>query len=286
MSVSSTADAGSGLQSQVFTGPYVPFEAMRGTFSPTTATLIFGSQEAVLIDAEHIRSDVAALGDLIEQAGRRLTTIYVTHGHADHWYGAGALARRFPTADVVATRPVVDYIGQTSHLAAKQWSSMFGERVVSPTVMPRALDATPLDLEGNEIRIVEVGQGDIAPSTVVHIPAIDMVVAGDVVYNEVHVMLAFAGRDHWRSWMDSLDVIEALHPKMIVAGHKRPGVSDRDVARMLDQTRSYIRDFADLADTMDNSRELVKRMKEYYPGFGNEWTLRYSARAWFTRRDL
>jgi glyoxylase-like metal-dependent hydrolase (beta-lactamase superfamily II) len=95
------------LHAEVFIGAFLPFQQWEGTFAATTSTLISGASETVLIDAQHIRSDVAALGDLIERTGRRLTTIYATHGHADHWYGAGELVARFPGAQVVATPPVL-----------------------------------------------------------------------------------------------------------------------------------------------------------------------------------
>lgn len=272
------------LRAQVFTSPFLNFEAAKGTFSPTTSTLIVGSTEAVLIDAQHIRSDVAALGDLIEQTGRRLTTIYVTHGHADHWYGAGDLLARFPGARVVATGGVVDYITESAELAAQQWSAMFGDRVVDPTVIPDVLDGSAIELEGAELRIVEVGQGDIAPSTVVHVPAIDAVVTGDVVYNQIHAMLGFGGPQEWDRWIQSIDTIEKLSPKMVVAGHKRPESSDREVTRMLDETRAYISNFAEGARTAGSADELVQIMKSRYPDFGNRWTLHFSAQSWFASR--
>jgi glyoxylase-like metal-dependent hydrolase (beta-lactamase superfamily II) len=70
------------------------FDGARGTFSPTTATLIAGEREAVLIDAQFMASDVAALGDAIEATGKKLTAIYITHGHADHHFGLGPLLSR------------------------------------------------------------------------------------------------------------------------------------------------------------------------------------------------
>lgn len=278
-------DAGgaTALRAQVFTSPVHNFEAAKGTFSPTTSTLIFGSADAVLIDAQHIRSDVAALGDVIEQTGRRLTTIYVTHGHADHWYGVGELLARFPGSRAVATPGVIDYITESAEQAAEQWSAMFGdERVVDPTVIPEPLDRNELEIQGAELRIVEVGQGDIAPSTVVHVPAIDTVVTGDVVYNQIHAMLGFGGPPEWERWIQSVDAIAKLLPKVVVAGHKRPESSDWEVSRMLDETRSYIRDFADGARTAGSPEELIQTMKSKYPGFGNPWTLHFSARSWFS----
>jgi len=272
------------LRAEVFIGPFLPFERGKGTFAATTSTLVYGSSEALLIDAQHIRTDVAALGDLIERTGRRLTTIYVTHGHADHWYGAGELVARFPGARLVATPPVVEYIHQAADVEAQQWTAMFGDRVVKPTAVPETLNGLTLELEGHELRVVEVGQGDIHPSTVVHIPAIDAVVAGDVVYNQIHAMLGLSGPREWERWIQSVDAVEKLSPQMIVCGHKKPESSDREVDRMLDETRTYISDFADGAQSLNSAEELIGLMKSKYPDFGNNWTLHFSAQSWFSRK--
>jgi hypothetical protein len=77
--------------------------------------------------------------------------------------------------------------------------------------------------------------------------------------------------------------VEQLKPTTIVAGHKKPEASDQDVAAMLDDTRSYIADFAELARTAQDEDELVAGMLAKYPAFGNPWTLKFSARAWFSR---
>jgi glyoxylase-like metal-dependent hydrolase (beta-lactamase superfamily II) len=274
----------SDVRADVFIGPFLPFEQGGGTFAATTSTLVSASSEAVLIDAQHIRTDVAALAEFIGRTGKRLTTIYVTHGHADHWYGAGDLLAAFPDARVVATAPVVEYINQAGEAEAQQWTAMFGERVAEPSVVPQTLEGLAIDLEGHELRIVEVGQGDIQPSTVVHIPDLDAVVAGDVVYNQIHAMLGLSGPSGWKRWIQSLDAIEQLSARTIVAGHRQPESSDYEAGRMLDETRSYISDFAEGAERLDSADELVALMKSKYPDFGNRWTLHFSAQSWFGRK--
>ena len=56
-------------------------------WDPTTSTLIFGARDAVLVDTLMTIREATALADWIELHDRRLTTIYITHGHGDHYSG-------------------------------------------------------------------------------------------------------------------------------------------------------------------------------------------------------
>lgn len=270
------------LQKHVFTSAVREIGGDPGrTFSPATSTLVTGDTQAVLIDAQSTESEITALGDMIEATGKALTSIFITHGHYDHFYGLGQLVARFPGARPVATAGVIAYINATLDDQAKQWQGFFGDDVAKPTVQPEPLEGDEIDLEGQKLRVIEVGQGDIAPSTVIHIPSIDTVIAGDVVYNQIHLMLALSGPKEWQAWIESVDRVAGLAAKTIVAGHKRPGASDDDVATMLDGTRAYIRDFRDTVAASSTAGEVVQIMTKKYENYGNLTTLRFSARAAF-----
>jgi len=230
------------LRTHVFIAPMREFGSEGKHWSPCASTLVTGEADAVLTDTGHIKSDVSALGDMIEQTGKRLTTIYITHGHLDHFLGTAQLVDRFPGARPVATAAVVADIKSSVAEQEQQWQTRFGDDVDKTAVIPEPLEGNVIDLEGHELRVIEVAQGDISPSTVIHIPSIDTVIGGDVVYNRIHMMLALTGPVEWQKWIESIDLVEGLGATTIIAGHKQPDASA--TRRVISEAR---------ASTLDNS---------------------------------
>lgn len=254
-----------------------------GQFSPTTSTLLTGPTEAVLVDAQYMEGDVAELARRIESSGRTLTTIYITHAHADHYFGLEWLLDRFPTARAVALPAVVADIEATNDAARTQWRDWFSGQALDNTVIPEPLGSGVITLDGHELRAIRIGQGDIANNTVLHIPALDAVVAGDVIYNGIHPMLALTGPDEWHQWIASVEKIAALNPRTVVAGHKRPELPD-DVAATVAGTRDYIGHFINEVDDSADSRDMVARIQQRYPDHGNPSALILSAVTAFKRK--
>jgi glyoxylase-like metal-dependent hydrolase (beta-lactamase superfamily II) len=77
-------------------------------WDPITSTLIFGKNDAVLVDAMTTVAEAEALADWIALHNRNLETIYITHAHFDHFYGLSTLLDRFPGARAIATPKTVD----------------------------------------------------------------------------------------------------------------------------------------------------------------------------------
>jgi glyoxylase-like metal-dependent hydrolase (beta-lactamase superfamily II) len=272
------------LELQVVVSPTVDV-AIGGTFSPTTATIITGPTEAVLVDTLYTPDDVERLAQAVEATGKTLTTIYITHAHFDHYFGLGALLERFPGARGVALPSVAQFVRETHEAGralAQQW---LPGRTLDTDVLPEALDRETIDLDGHELRAIEVGQGDIAHSTVLGVPSLDAVVAGDVVYNGVHQMLGVSGPDDWGRWIESVDKIAALDPQVVVAGHKREDLPDDDIPAILDGTRNYIRAFIEELADADSAEALVARMTARFADRINVATLEFSAAAAIAQRQ-
>jgi glyoxylase-like metal-dependent hydrolase (beta-lactamase superfamily II) len=126
-----------------------------------------------------------------------------------------------------------------------------------------------------------VGQADTAPSTIVYIPSLDAVIAGDVTYNGTHQWLAQTDREKRMQWIASIEQIEALKPKIVVAGHKRPDARDDDPSTILGDTKTYIRDFNQSLSESHSAQELVDKMMVLHGSLGNPYTLWTAAQGVF-----
>ncbi len=151
--------------------------------------------------------------------------------------------------------------------------------------LPEPLDSHTLYVDGSPLHIIEVKQADVHPTTIVHIPDIDTVIAGDSIYNEIYPMLGLSTPAEWQDWLDTIDVVEKLQPKMIVCGHRRPDGDDYAVDTMITQTRSYIQDFITAFPTAKDADDLVATMSAKYPNHANLWTLQFSAINAIAARD-
>jgi hypothetical protein len=102
---------------------------------------------------------------------------------------------------------------------------------------------------------------------------LDAVIAGDVAYNGIHQWLADTDHEKRMQWIASVEQIEALEPKTVVAGHKDPDARDDDPAAILSDTKTYIRDFDDALSESRSAQELVDKMMVLHGDLGNPYTL-------------
>jgi len=234
-------------------------------WSPISSTLIFGKRDAVLVDTFITVEQADILADWVAASGKNLTTIYVTHGHGDHFFGIAALLDRFPNARAVAMPDVVKLMRQQASpdVLASFWKPLFPDQIPDRLMIAEELKRNVIDLEGHDLVVVEVGHTDTDYTTCLHVPSVGLVVAGDAAYNDVHLYLAESNAQTRREWISALDMIEAFKPRAVIAGHKRHG--NDDSPKIIEETRQYIRDFDRVAGTTTTARGLYDKMLELYP---------------------
>src|SRR3984885_4446253 len=187
----------------------------RATWSPISATLISGRRDAVLVDPLMTVEQGMAVADWVSTTGKNLTTVYVTHGHGDHWFGLGAVRERFPGVRAVATPAVVEGMRKWSAPEALRtfWQPRFPGQIPDDNPVADPLDGPSFELEGHELFAVDAGHTDTDNTTVLHVPDTGLVVAGDAAYNGVHQYLAESDSQGRQDWLAALGIIEALPPR-------------------------------------------------------------------------
>ncbi|OIJ26385.1 MBL fold metallo-hydrolase [Nocardioides luteus] len=249
-------------------------------FSPLSITLISGDRDAVLVDPPMTIAQTATVGDWIESTGKNLTHIFATHGHGDHWFGSAELAERFG-AEVVATAGTIEQMHRNLAMREFFWDALFPGQIPATDVVAAEVTGNTIDLEGHSLTVIEVGHTDTDETSVLHVPDLDLVVAGDVIYNGVHQFLREAQGDGINAWLRAIDTVESLHPRVIVAGHKNKALDD-DAERTMRETRDYLRSAATLLTEQATALDFFNAMLECFPARLNPGALWGGATALYT----
>ncbi|NEB04141.1 MBL fold metallo-hydrolase [Streptomyces sp. SID13726] len=246
-------------------------------WSPTATTLIYGEHDAVLVDPPFTTDTAREVVAWAEKTGRTVTEIYITHGHGDHWLGAPVVLERFPDAVVRATAGTKAHMDTLATAESREefWGTLFPGRISTGPVDVKVVGEEGLSLEGHTLIPVEVGHSDSDDTTVLWVPSLKLAVAGDVVYNGVHLSLAESaggGRDAWRR---ALDQVEALGAEFVVSSHKDPTRPDdpADIGR----TRRYLDDVDRQLEHSHTSMEFFEAMTRLHPERINPGVLWFGA---------
>lgn len=249
--------------------------------SPLTSTLIAGERTAVLVDPPLTRDQTERVGDWITRSGKELAHVYITHGHGDHWFGTGELLRRFPTAQAWALPGAIAMMRhQATTGRASRWDQDFPGLIGDTPVVAEPVPDEGLFLEGHVLTPVAVGHTDTDDTSVLHVPDLDLVVAGDAVYNNVHLYLSEGADGGFDAWLRALDTVSNLHPDVLVAGHQDRSRSD--TPETVPQTRAYLNDVAELLARRPSPMAFFEEMLIRHPGRLNPSPLWYGAQTLLT----
>jgi glyoxylase-like metal-dependent hydrolase (beta-lactamase superfamily II) len=248
-----------------------------------TSTLIYGDQEAILVDTQFRIADAEKLAERIAAKGRKLKAILITHPHFDHFYGASVLLKRFPGTPVYASPSDIEYIKGSLANTVAQMRARFGEAIPADIQIPQPWPDTHFTVDGQAVDVVAGLQGDVGPgprNNVVWVPSLAAAIVGDIAFNQVHLSLRATDADSRKAWQETLRLVQERNPRIVVAGHKsHPGLPD--TPDVLAFNRAYLTEFEAALAASHNAGELVAAMKQKFPQAGLDGILNFTAARFF-----
>lgn len=256
MEIRQTASGQNSLSTKVLYSDESGFEV--------ASVIVMGKKDAVLLDAQWTLSNAHRVISEILDTGKNLTTIYLSHAHPDHYFGAGVIAQAFPKARVVAIPSEADMMNSQFFGKIEHWESIIGaHNVCRVTAKIESLKENSFELEGQRFEILTKVMGDMRYNTMVWIPSIKTLYASDVLFNQAHPFTCECTKDERAQWIKDVDKIETMGAEVIIPGHQKPGCQfDKS---SLDFTREYIRATEEELVRTDSVGEFYYAMANRFP---------------------
>jgi glyoxylase-like metal-dependent hydrolase (beta-lactamase superfamily II) len=251
------------------------YNASENSFG-VASVIVSGKKDAVLIDAQFTLQDAEKVAGEIKKSGKKLTTIYVSHGDPDFYFGLEVFKKYFPEVTVYAAAATVEHIKATAQKKLEVWGERLGKGITSNVVLPQVLKGNSIELEGEKLEII--GLEEFPSKTFVWIPSAKAVVGGINVFGTTfHLWMADAQTaDARKQWINVLDKIEALQPVIVVPAHaKSESAFDMSAVQ---HTKSYIQVYEEALKINKTSETLIAVLKAKYPALTFDIALQIGAK--------
>jgi glyoxylase-like metal-dependent hydrolase (beta-lactamase superfamily II) len=245
-----------GFSIKVFTSPDDQFWA--------NSVIIEGANEVMLVDAQLTKTSAEKVLQQIEETKKPLSTIYITHAHADHFLGLEVFKEAYPGVRIIATSAVVDRINIVYQEKINKWKKLLGSGATSHVVAIEKVDSDFIKFEGSEIEVLKNVQGDTDQNTMLWIPGQRILIAGDVLFNNMHVYTAETDSNARAKWLNSLNKIRELKPSVVIPGHSKVG-APLDASTAVDFTENYLLAFDEELKKAKDPDSLINAMRERFP---------------------
>jgi glyoxylase-like metal-dependent hydrolase (beta-lactamase superfamily II) len=253
----------------------------QATWPPSTSILVTDDGEALLVDCLITKQDGEELARWVWSHDCELRYVYITHPHADHFFGLPEVLATFPGAMPVALAESIPAMEeQISPRYMQIWNGYFPGQLTEAPVVPAPLEGNAIHIGRSTATAIPLGPTDTGHSTVLSIQDGGLVMSGDVVYNRTHMWLARSTPQTRANWARAVDAVAALEADTLIAGHRNPQAPDDDARRQIGEGRQYLADFEQALEDSSSAAEMVDRMTAAYPDWANPYTL------WVAAHDL
>ena len=230
----------------------------------TNSVIIEGEREVMLVDAQLTKTNAESVLEEIKETKKPLSIIYVTHEHADHFLGLEIFREAYPGVRIIATSAVVDRINIVYQDKIDKWKKILGSGATSHAVAIEKFDGNFIEFESSRIEVLKDLQGDTDENTMLWIPGQRTLIAGDVLFNDMHVYTAETDSRARGKWLNSLQKIRELKPSLVIPGHSKVG-APLDASTAVGFTENYLLTFEEELKKAKDAESFINAMKEKFP---------------------
>jgi len=245
-----------GFSIKVFTSPDDQFW--------TNSVIIEGTQEVMLVDAQLTKTNAERVLQEVKETKKPLSVIYITHEHADHFLGLEVFKEAYPRVRIIANSAVVDRINRVYQEKIDKWQKFLGSGATSRLVAIEKFDGNFIEFENSKIEVLKDLQGDTDENTMLWIPGQRILIAGDVLFNNMHVYTAETDTQARGKWLNSVNKIRELRPAVVIPGHSKVG-APLDASTAVDFTEDYLLAFDQELKEAKDPDSLIHAMKQRFP---------------------
>ncbi|MEM6427922.1 MAG: MBL fold metallo-hydrolase [Deinococcota bacterium] len=220
-----------------------------------TSHIIETERQLVIVDTTLLPNTAAELRSYADSLGKPIDRVIISHAHPDHWSGLTS----FGDVPIVTTANVRADIAQ---------------QVNADTPLPaNALDETATLTAGNEVldgltfEYLLYDDAEAPEQIVVHLPELGILVAQDLVYNNVYFFPG-TNRANWISILQSLQTMD--NADVILPGHGFPTTRGE-----LDSAIDFLNVFNEAVEAATDEASLQDALRQAYPNYGGAFLLNF-----------
>lgn len=223
--------------------------------------LILGEKEAVLVDGQWWLSEGKKVADMIEQSGRKLTTILITHAHPDHYMGLNPIVERFPGVRVLARPAVSEEIRYGFPGKRLHWQELVPDDIPLEAVIPEEFTGKSIFLEGHEIRFIDLPPAETIAASAFYIPSARALIAGDLIFAHSHSYLADLNSPDL--WVAALNYAQGIGPIEVIY----PGHGPLSSPEIFAELTAYMKTYREIAQPGMRVTKVARAMMQRYPDY-------------------
>lgn len=191
---------------------------------------------------------------MIEEIGKPLIGVLLTHGHPDHYTGIAEITKGLDIP-IYSTEVAKEQMISRDKIEGPTMAEVFKEEYPKVRTFPNTMiqDGTVITLDGLDIIVESLGACESHDDTIfiIDIEGVDHIFTGDMIYNKMH---SFVHDGHLVRWMDGLDELRdrSDHHTVFHNGHGEDcGIE------MVHWQKAYLDAFVDIVQCVYNEKKQI-----------------------------